>query len=322
MKYEPIVSIVIPVYNGSNYMKIAIDSALAQTYDKVEVVVVNDGSRDNGETDRIARSYGDRIRYFCKENGGVASALNTGIENMSGEWFSWLSHDDVYKPDKIKAEIELLNRQMELDKSLKPEACVVYCGSEQINAQGSVILRRGYRAKERRDFDEILNNLSYMHVGGCTMIIHKKAFQAIGGFDPARTNVQDVDFVYQLYMNRYTFLFVNDYLVQSRRHREQTGNLVKATWQTEIDALNCDFVNRLIEKNMIRDADTMRNMMIYYLRTESRPTAELLKERLKERYSAAEYLIKVRATIALWKCVGVTRKAIRTVYRKAIAGQN
>lgn len=64
---KPIVSIVIPVYNGANYMKEAIDSALNQTYPNCEVIVVNDGSNDNGATEKIALSYGDRIRYIKKE---------------------------------------------------------------------------------------------------------------------------------------------------------------------------------------------------------------------------------------------------------------
>ena len=67
--FNPKVSIVIPVYNGRNYMRDAIDSALAQTYKNIEVIVINDGSNDNGETDKIAKSYGNRIRYFSKENG-------------------------------------------------------------------------------------------------------------------------------------------------------------------------------------------------------------------------------------------------------------
>ena len=63
---EPLVSIIIPVYNGSNYMRQAIDSALAQTYKNTEVIVVNDGSTDGGATDEVALSYGDKIRYYLK----------------------------------------------------------------------------------------------------------------------------------------------------------------------------------------------------------------------------------------------------------------
>ena len=102
MTFEPKVSIVIPVYNGANYLREAIDSALEQTYRNTEVIVVNDGSTDGGETEDIAISYGDRIRYFTKENGGISTALNLGIQAMSGEYFSWLSHDDVYYPHKIE----------------------------------------------------------------------------------------------------------------------------------------------------------------------------------------------------------------------------
>ena len=102
---KPRVSIIIPVYNGTNYMRDAIDSALNQTYENCEVIVVNDGSNDEGATDAAARSYGDRIRYFKKENGGVATAVNYGIQQMTGEYAAWLSHDDIFTPDKIEKQI-------------------------------------------------------------------------------------------------------------------------------------------------------------------------------------------------------------------------
>ena len=105
------VSIIIPVYNGANYMRDAIDSALAQTYENIEVIVINDGSTDNGKTDKIARSYGDKIRYYNKKNGGVASAINYGLEKMTGDYFSWLSHDDRYLPNKVSDEISFLEEK-------------------------------------------------------------------------------------------------------------------------------------------------------------------------------------------------------------------
>src|SRR5512140_3857263 len=105
MTEHPLVSVVIPVYNGANYLREAIDSALAQTYPHVEVIVVNDGSNDGGRTRAVATSFGSRVRYFEKENGGVASALNLGIREMRGAFFSWLSHDDVYYPEKIARQV-------------------------------------------------------------------------------------------------------------------------------------------------------------------------------------------------------------------------
>ena len=63
---SPLVSIVIPVYNGSNYLKEAIESALAQTYENIEILVINDGSNDDNKTEDIAKSYGSKIKYLYK----------------------------------------------------------------------------------------------------------------------------------------------------------------------------------------------------------------------------------------------------------------
>ena len=104
----PLVSVAIPVYNGANYIRDAIDSVLAQTYPNLEVLIVNDGSRDEGLTEEIALSYGDRIRYFFKSNGGVASALNLALKEAKGDYFCWLSHDDIYLSEKVAREMEVL----------------------------------------------------------------------------------------------------------------------------------------------------------------------------------------------------------------------
>lgn len=114
----PRVSIVIPVYNGANYLKEAIDSALGQDYGSFEVIVVNDGSNDHGKTEEICLSYGDRIRYFRKANGGVASALNLAIEKANGEYVSWLSHDDAYFPNKLSVQVEYLKEISESQNTI------------------------------------------------------------------------------------------------------------------------------------------------------------------------------------------------------------
>ena len=79
MKYNPLVTIVIPVYNGSNYVVQAIESALSQTYKRIEIIVVNDGSID--DTEEKIKPYLDRILYFKKDNGGVSTVLNFAIKS-------------------------------------------------------------------------------------------------------------------------------------------------------------------------------------------------------------------------------------------------
>src|SRR5206468_12898184 len=107
-------------FNGSNYLSQAIDSALAQTYKNIEVVVVNDGSNDGGTTEGIAHSYGERIRYFAKPNGGCSSALNRAVQVSRGSYISWLSHDDLLAPTKIERQVAFLSQQPD------PSACIVY----------------------------------------------------------------------------------------------------------------------------------------------------------------------------------------------------
>ena len=137
MQFNPLVSIIIPVYNGSNYMCEAIDSALAQTYKNIEIIVVNDGSDDAGKTEEIARNYGNKIRYICKNNGGVSTALNTGIANMKGLYFSWLSHDDIYTPDKIEKEICALSRLANKDT-------IILCESGYIDENSDTKIGRAH----------------------------------------------------------------------------------------------------------------------------------------------------------------------------------
>ena len=130
----PLVSIVIPVYNGSNYLSEAIESALSQTYENIEVIVVNDGSNDDGKTKKVAENYGKKIRYYEKKNGGVSSALNYAIKKASGEFISWVSHDDKILPKKIELQIEYLMKNNLLDSNV-----VLYSDHNMINKNSEFI---------------------------------------------------------------------------------------------------------------------------------------------------------------------------------------
>jgi len=238
--FNPLVSIIIPVYNGSNYVKEAIDSALAQTYKNIEVIVVNDGSTDN--TEKIVKSYGDKIRYFYKENGGVASALNLAIENSKGEYISWLSHDDVYYPNKIQKQIETLSK-------LEDKNTFIYSNSEYINEKGRLLYSTNYEYKEA---SVLLNNPKYAAlyglISGCTLLMPKNAVIKYNCFDSELKYTQDYDLWYRM-LPEYKLLFVPEVLVKTRIHNKQDFQKACIRQQQEITKLWKAILNSISEND-------------------------------------------------------------------------
>ena len=212
--FFPKVSVIIPVYNGSNYMREAIDSALNQTYKNIEVIVVNDGSRDHGETDRIARSYGDRIRYFSKPNGGVATALNMGIEQMTGEYFSWLSHDDKYKKRKIELQVKKL-------EELQDKTTLLYGGYANFSDEHGVFETIDFTQRySREDLEKSLFPVFHLALNGCTLLIHRSHFERAGMFDPSLPTTQDYELWFRIFRGQNPFC-MSGCQVLSRSHPEQ-----------------------------------------------------------------------------------------------------
>ena len=181
----PLVSIVIPVFNGSQFLHRAITSALEQkrSYPNIEVLVVNDGSTDDGKTREIANSFLSTIHYFEKENGGVSSALNLGIEKMNGDFFSWLSHDDYYTPDRFSQLAPLLSRLS--DNSLLSHDYFLVNESEQIIGPISLL-------------SENVDSYPYFmlkgcYFSGCALIIPKKLLRQQQGFRQDLRFTQDME---------------------------------------------------------------------------------------------------------------------------------
>lgn len=207
------VSIIIPVYNGANYMREAIDSALAQTYKNLEVIVVNDGSNDKGQTSEIAKSYGDKIIYIEKENGGVSTALNIGIKKSTGDYISWLSHDDLYYPEKIEKQIA------ELEKY--DDHTIIYSDYDFIDGNGvkydTVYL----------DHETLIKKPDYAifrgAISGTTLLIPKKAFDEYGLFDEKLRCVQDYLKWYEM-LDSYKFVHLAAVLGAARVHDRQVTN--------------------------------------------------------------------------------------------------
>jgi glycosyltransferase involved in cell wall biosynthesis len=236
MAFAPLVSIVIPVYNGADYLAVAIESALEQTYPHCEVIVINDGSTDGGETARVADSYRDRIRYFEQPNGGVATALNRGIAEMRGEYFSWLSHDDVYYPQKLETQVAWLDQHPD---DVQDHA-ILFSDFDVINAEGTRLRSELVGLKPR------MACLRKYPLNGCAMLVPKRCFALVGTFNEALRTTQDYDLWFR-FAERFRYVHIPQPLIQSRVHPQQGtvtivhhGHEVDAMYVRAIDSLQDD----------------------------------------------------------------------------------
>lgn len=270
--FSPLVSIVIPVYNGSNFLAKAIESALAQTYPNIEVLVINDGSSDNGATENIALSYRDKIRYFYKPNGGVSSALNFGIEQMKGEYFSWLSHDDLYEPDKVTREVEALS-----DVSDRQDI-IVCCADKLIDADGNPIFHPTKRLEGLYQGSELFDIFFRQHliINGCTLLIHKSAFKRFGGFSSFKY-IQDTECWINFMLGGLSFLFIPDKLVYMRVHSGQVTQRMPELFYVEMAQFSNRIVRDYIAQGKMRNSN-VESFLIYHYKNRNSKISKSIEQ--------------------------------------------
>lgn len=256
MTNTPLVSIVIPLYNGSNYVEEAIQSALAQTYPNIEIIVVNDGSTDEGAGRAICDRYADRITYYEKENGGCASALNFGIQRANGSLISWLSHDDFYAPEKIEKQVSLYEK-----KGLDQENTIISSVGGLIDGAGKPIAH-----PSRRDTGLYLPQQAFSYIlnkscpNGCGLLIPKQCFEKYGYFDESLRFVLDWNLWLKFAFQGAAFYFDDTKLVYNRVHSMQVTVKQKQLHSKEThETVNQLFA--LMRQNKAADAHIR---MLYY----------------------------------------------------------
>ena len=109
---RPLVSVIIPTYNQREYLVQAIESVLAQTYESVEVIVVDDGSTD--DTAQAVATMGRAVRYIRQSNRGAAASRNAGIAHATGQYVAFLDHDDLWMPQKLAMQVSLFGEDAKL----------------------------------------------------------------------------------------------------------------------------------------------------------------------------------------------------------------
>jgi glycosyltransferase involved in cell wall biosynthesis len=217
----PLVSVVIPSYNQAEYLREALDSLLAQTYTHWEAVVVNDGSTDN--TEAVMHEYASRdlrIRPITKVNGGITSALNEGLDHARGEFFCWLSSDDLFYPTKLELQINAF-------KSLNDMYALVFGSFDLLQDETHAVDVQPF-AEPLTPGAEFPEALRFDFIDGCTIMIRMDVMREVGGFNPYYRHSQDMELWVRIASRGYRFQLLNSKLTIRRIHVAQssTGNMI------------------------------------------------------------------------------------------------
>lgn len=210
---EPLVSIVIPVYNSERYLRQTLNSLLAQTYKNIEIIAVNDGSTDKSSD--ILKSFSGTIKFFTQENQGQGIARNMGCKRASGALLSFIDSDDLWDVNKLEKQVALLGGF--------PEAVATYCDYRTIDEDG-VTTQRTSAVGTPRPSGNILQQALFGNCLGSPSVVlmRKDAFDSSGGFNETQSRAAED---YGLWLSLATLgpiIYSPDTLVSYRRHASQT----------------------------------------------------------------------------------------------------
>jgi glycosyltransferase involved in cell wall biosynthesis len=203
-----LVSVIIPVYNSELYLEESIRSVLAQTYQPLEILIINDGSTDGSES--VARKFTQQTIYLYQSNQGAAAARNRGIKKSSGEFLAFLDADDLWESDKIAKQMDILEQEANLD--------MVFGNVFQFISEDTKSVSRA-RLDEA---DQILPG----YVPG-TILIRKKAFLKVGLFSTAWKVGEFIDWYLKAMETGLNPVMLPDIVMRRRIHSSNLGIRLK-----------------------------------------------------------------------------------------------
>lgn len=198
---SPLISCIVPVYNGERFVAEAIDSIISQTYAPIEVVVVNDGSTDG--TAEVLGRYGDRIRVIHQENAGQATARNVGLEASTGPLVAFLDADDLWVPEKLARQMEWMEEH--------PEAWLCGC------------LMQNFWVEEMAAEAEAMRESEYARPFPATwqgILAKREIFDKVGRIDTGATYADVREWMHRARTMGYDTGRIDEVLVKRRIHQD------------------------------------------------------------------------------------------------------
>ena len=221
---EVLVSVVIPTYNSSQFLTDAIESVLVQTFKDFEILVIDDGSTDDTKRVIIEKFGGvSQVSYIYKENGGVSSARNFGIEKAKGKYIAFLDADDAWIPEKLEKQISALEKNPEI------KACYssFFLCDKYLNLVGV------NQSERKADALSDLLFIGNVVATPSTVIAERELFQQVGGFDTELSQCADWEMWIRL-ATQTEFIYIDEPLLKYRQH---DSNMSKNSALLEKDSI-------------------------------------------------------------------------------------
>lgn len=213
-----LVTVIIPAHNCENYIEQTIQSVINQSYKKLQIIIINDGSTD-GTSDRINKIYDPIIIVINQTNHGVAATRNNGLKEADGEFVAFIDHDDIWHPDKISTQVQAL-----INSSLNICACfgnfIRWDGISNPSSLWSNISSNHLDKEYCGDLYTKLIETNWILLS--TAIFRRSALHEVGNFDPELPPADDWDLVLKL-SRRYDFIKIHGAVALYRIHPLQNS---------------------------------------------------------------------------------------------------
>jgi GT2 family glycosyltransferase len=208
----PLVSVIVPAYRVAQYIAAALDSILAQTFQDFEIIVVNDGSPDTEELEKVLEPYRSRIIYLRQENQGLAGARNTGIRAARGAFIAPLDADDMWYPEHLAAQLALFDADPSLDMVY---AHARFFGNVPEAGKTSLQLRP---SRGQVTFERLVTQQCSVNV--CACVIRREILFRAGLFDPTLRRTEDIDMWLRVALHGGRIAYQQRVLAHYRRNPE------------------------------------------------------------------------------------------------------
>ncbi|MBD2103619.1 glycosyltransferase [Leptolyngbya sp. FACHB-261] len=211
----PLISVVIPVYNGEKTIQETVDSVLKQTFTDFELLIINDGSQDS-TLEILSNIQDPRLKILSYPNAGLAASRNRGTAQATGEFIAFLDADDLWTTDKLEAQLQALQAN--------PQAAVAYSWTDYINDASQFIQAGTHMTRNGSVLGQLL--VTNFVENGSNPLIRKQALLEVGDFDESLTAAEDWDMWLRL-AKHYEFVGVRKVQILYRRTNSMSSNVVR-----------------------------------------------------------------------------------------------